>query len=361
MRRAPLVLLLSLLPSLAAAQDLVGITKTGQLVSINPTTGLDTPLGPTGLTGCEALTRDAAGVLWAANADTLFSIDPATAMVTSMVPIAVYNVTGLAFDDAGTLWALSKSSYPFPGFVYQIDPGTGSDTFVGSIDGVLMEDFAFRNGLFYGWAYNQGLWTFDPATGISQEVTAGQSPIAGTLRSLAFTHDGRLLGAGKQKLFEIDPVTEALTPIGPGMMAAVRGLGHRDSLVADVDAVSSLLGGVQTLHMLAGPDHAGRAVLLLGSVSGSSPGFPLDDLTVPLNVDAYTLFTAQHPNKGPLAGSLGVLDANGHAAATWTMPAPLPEAEGAVLHHAYVVFDHVPGVSLSAVFASQAVSLTIEH
>ena len=55
------------------------------------------------------------------------------------------------------------------------------------------------------------LWTFDLATGASSEV--GPTDIS-SFPSLAFSPDGRLFGAsnGTDQLYEIDPLTGAVTP-----------------------------------------------------------------------------------------------------------------------------------------------------
>ena len=49
---------------------------------------------------------------------------------------------------------------------------------------------------------------------------------------------------------------------------------------------------------------AGGRRSLLGSVSGTSPGFALTpELLLPLNVDDYTLLTLNQPNAAPLSGA----------------------------------------------------------
>ena len=125
------------------------------------------------------------------------------------------------------------------------------------------------------------------------------------------------------------------------------------SLVGVPDELSLSSGGTQNLALEAGSAFAGLPYLLLGSVSGTDPGFPVDGLTLPLNVDAYTLLVLNNPNTPPLGASFGTLDALGSAAATFTLPAGTsPALAGTVVHHAYAVLQLVPG--LQVVFVSDA-------
>ena len=57
--------------------------------------------------------------------------------------------------------------------------------------------------------------------------------------------------------------------------------------------------------------------VLVGSVSGTSTGIPIDGLLLPLVLDAYTQLTFQAPNATPLAGSIGSLPGNGDAQIDW--------------------------------------------
>ena len=127
------------------------------------------------------------------------------------------------------------------------------------------------------------------------------------------------------------------------------------TLIADVGTLSAFVGGTQGLELIAGPDSAGRLYLLLGTASGTQPGIAVDGELLPLNVDAYTLYTLQHPNQAPLQGSLGALDGAGRASASFVLPPLVPGTAGLSLHHAYAVF----GPSGSVALTSNAVSLEI--
>lgn len=98
-------------------------------------------------------------------------------------------------------------------------------------------------------------------------------------------------------------------------------------------------GGSQALELHAGPALAGQAYLVLGSLSGTAPGLPLDGGQVlPLVLDDYLLLSAADPLSSPVVGNLGVLDAQGRANASFVLPPGSTNALiGLPAAHAYVV------------------------
>jgi hypothetical protein len=122
------------------------------------------------------------------------------------------------------------------------------------------------------------------------------------------------------------------------MQTATLAFGPR--LSGDNSSVSLSAGGAQHLCLTAGPAHAGRLYLLLGSTAGSVPGLWAGSLHVPLNYDAYFAFTLGNPNQSPLAGSLGWTNASGAAAATFTLPPSSSSALiGLAVAHAAVLIE----------------------
>ncbi len=110
------------------------------------------------------------------------------------------------------------------------------------------------------------------------------------------------------------------------------------------DSVSVALGGTVGLELLAGPEHAGDFYWVLGSASGSTPGFSFAGVHVPLNpADSYFRLTLRNPPGSPLSGATGVLDAAGRGNASFALP-PGTDASlaGLELSHAFAVLS--PGV-----------------
>jgi CHRD domain len=129
---------------------------------------------------------------------------------------------------------------------------------------------------------------------------------------------------------------------------------HAGHLYGDSDSMSVAIGGTQTLHIAGGSANAGKLYFTFGSLSGTSPGLPIDSVVLPLNFDAYLNFTLTVPNSTILSSSLGFLGATGTATTRFNLPpAAVPALAGSTVHHATLVFD-IPGGG-TAVLASQAV------
>jgi hypothetical protein len=130
------------------------------------------------------------------------------------------------------------------------------------------------------------------------------------------------------------------------------------SLLTDGGQVSLSAGGAQGFQLGACTSHAGDVYVFAGTASGPSPGFALGGVAVPLNLDAYFLFTTSNLGAPPLVAGLGILDASGRAEAAFQLPAGVlqPALAGVVLHHAYAVLD---GATLQLEAVSGAVPVEL--
>jgi len=130
------------------------------------------------------------------------------------------------------------------------------------------------------------------------------------------------------------------------------------TLSVDIESLSLATGGVQNFALDFGPTHAGDTYVLLGSVSGSTPGMQLDGVALPLVFDGYTDFTLSNNFKPPFAGGVGLLDAGGQGSASLSLPPLGAQLAGKTLYHAFVVVHVTPSlIELSA--ASNAVLLEL--
>jgi hypothetical protein len=130
-------------------------------------------------------------------------------------------------------------------------------------------------------------------------------------------------------------------------------------LESDVLDLHTSTGGIQHLALDAGHLQAGNAYIVLGSLSGTSPGISLPGRQIlPLNPDGYlrrTLLGA----RDPLFDSVGILNAAGHAEASFVLPPQAPPyLNGLTFHHAFVVLSPPPSRATPA-FISNAVSLSL--
>ena len=113
------------------------------------------------------------------------------------------------------------------------------------------------------------------------------------------------------------------------------------------DTLSAAAGGRINLCLEAGKANKGRHYLVLGSISGTSPGTQLPGgLVLPLNWDAFTDLVIGLANTSLFPGFSGTLDEAGRANAQ-VVSGPIPSsAVGVTLYFAYCLnnpFDFVSG------------------
>ncbi len=139
----------------------------------------------------------------------------------------------------------------------------------------------------------------------------------------------------QSRAFEVTPAGQVVWQKTTGVVFNVTHV--KRSLWESATELSAANGGTVGFDLIPGTREAGRPYFLAGSMSGTSPGFQVGAVTVPLNPDAYlvnTLGTALLP------GSVGIVGANGRATASFALPAGIAnELAGTLLHHAFLVFD----------------------
>ncbi|MHC4942511.1 MAG: FG-GAP repeat domain-containing protein [Planctomycetota bacterium] len=117
-----------------------------------------------------------------------------------------------------------------------------------------------------------------------------------------------------------------------------------EPLVADTSSIPEA-GGTVYLTLAAESENAGRNYLILGTVSGTSPGFPLPGglVTLPLNWDWFTDVVLSLVNSPLFENFMYRLDGSGGSVAKINAP-PLIGYSGIVMHYAYCLnnpFDFV--------------------
>lgn len=122
-------------------------------------------------------------------------------------------------------------------------------------------------------------------------------------------------------------------------------LGLGTGLVCDKLSISATTGGSTQFSLEAGSDHKNRNYLLLGSLTGTSPGTALPGgyATLPLNWDAYTDLMMLFLNTSLFTNFMGKLDANGNSTAVLNAPPLPPTLVGVIMYYAFTVnnpFDY---------------------
>ncbi|TAJ24910.1 MAG: hypothetical protein EPO68_00715 [Planctomycetota bacterium] len=110
-------------------------------------------------------------------------------------------------------------------------------------------------------------------------------------------------------------------------------------LTSSVGSASLSNGSSVDFDLCGGAAQAGDLHVLIGSTSGTAPGFDVDGVHVPLVLDGYLLGLLASPNS-LIVGAVGLLDPHGYAAASMTVPAGAdPALAGLVVNHAWVGLD----------------------
>ncbi|MCC6782653.1 MAG: FG-GAP repeat protein [Planctomycetes bacterium] len=121
------------------------------------------------------------------------------------------------------------------------------------------------------------------------------------------------------------------------------------SFVGRPSSVPIAAGARQDWQIDAGPANAGRFYLVLGSLSGIAPGTPLGAVTLPLNLDPYSVASIGGLNLPPFVQSFGVLDAGGRASAAFVVsPALFTGLAGLTLDHAFVLLPSGGGIDFAS-------------
>jgi hypothetical protein len=111
------------------------------------------------------------------------------------------------------------------------------------------------------------------------------------------------------------------------------------ALTCDQHELSLSAGGLAKFQLDAGPSNADDLYLLLGSATGTAPGVQLGRITLPLELDAYSLLLLGAPNS-LLVPNLSVLDSKGQATAAFLVPPGSPVSlVGLRLDHAYLLIE----------------------
>lgn len=114
---------------------------------------------------------------------------------------------------------------------------------------------------------------------------------------------------------------------------------NTESLWSNDKAIPAATGGSVEFTLVAGPSNANRGYIMLGGISGTSPGtlLPGGNATLPLNWDTFTNIVIANLNSPAMQNFMGNLGGTGLAAATLNS-GPLPVGTvGLTLHFAYAL------------------------
>jgi len=167
-------------------------------------------------------------------------------------------------------------------------------------------------------------------TGANGAVSLDISPASSTCMYVTITHPGYLPHEGE--VF-----------IGGG------------SLMIDTNKISARYGGTVNFTLDAGAGHANRNYVMLGSVTGTSPGTPLPGgiVTLPINFDIFSNIVIALMNTAIFTDFMGTLDGSGQGSAQLNAVPVSGSLVGVNLYFAY-------GLKGPWNYASDPVTITIE-
>jgi hypothetical protein len=187
-----------------------------QLVSLDTSTGVGTPIGPLGFAGVVSLAFDpSSGTLYGVDTQTdqLLTIDTSTGACIPVGPVGFSHVISLAYDPGADI--LYASDDPSDSFL-TIDPATGAGTLVGPT-GDLIHGLAFdtsTNTLYGTDLIWDELVTIDTSTGTVTTVGKlgfGSVPALGIDPTAGVLYGSDVSG---QQLITVDAATGAGTAVG---------------------------------------------------------------------------------------------------------------------------------------------------
>jgi hypothetical protein len=251
MRLLPLAALL-LAPAAQADTELLAVSYAGEVFRVDAATGAGALVGASGFTALNATAPAPAGGTYAVSSPAgfpptvlpaeLILLDPATGAGSSLGSFLTSGTVRAAATapDGALLLAVKPvvpPSQPEPqSELWRLDPATLDVQLVGAPGLFGLQALTFTpDGALYGYDVahlddqgapqpGAGLVTLDPATGSATDVDPGTSSAPGFfgLQFLTADLDGRLVG-GRDQLYELDRETGALTAIGGGGYADLRG------------------------------------------------------------------------------------------------------------------------------------------
>jgi hypothetical protein len=395
----------------AALQNLVGTTNAGELVDIDIAAGTVVLTGSGGAPGGwpaasfgpdgalyvtnrwsdDILTGGCVGFYGIGGCAFLSRVDAATGTVLQQLGSTnVAFLSDIDFAADGKLYAIRyvDSVGAGDGGLVQLDTSTGAMTPATQLNfGFGLENGGISyhplTGLLWGIesdfplfvGLTPRIFAIDPGTGqvVGSPIQIGINGTQATFgfHSLEITADGRFFATragGADELWEIQPFADPVSGLAeatqvpltmdPAIQGNITSLEQRLRLFATPTMISVSAGGSQVLTLDAGSAAAGDGYLVAGSATGVQPGTFIGGVTVPLNLDSYTLLTITNANTPTFTNTFGGFDGSGQASASINLPAASdPTLVGLVLSHAYVVFDVAAGGTVSIVSNPVVLSL----
>lgn len=214
----------TLTPWTNAQDDLLGVAHSGDVYTIDSSTGRGQLLnGARHYPDLNCMAKNAAGVMHSTSTTALITIDEFTGNGSPLATIDLDYVRGLAFAPDGALYAIDDGGIAMPDVLYTIDPITGTTMLIAATSHARIQGLAIdRGGDAFAWDTEAGLLSVDLATGATIDVN-GQLDGSQDIESLTFSATGELYGCG-YALYTLDRASGVRSLIGSGGYGDIRGV-----------------------------------------------------------------------------------------------------------------------------------------
>jgi len=257
MALAPLAMAGALTSATLAMDDVIAVSWSGDIYTIDSTTGAGNLLnGSRSFIGLNASAKNSAGEIYTSSGTTLVKVDPTTGAMTAVATMDISSLRGMAFAPNDRLYAYNDEGFGTPDVLYSINTSNGAVTRIGLANDTGIQGMAIDSqGRAYAWDIINGLATVNLLTGATADVSG--LPGSGDIQCIAFDGNDDLYG-GRNAFYSINLGDGAITTIGSGGYTDVRGL--------------EFLGGGGGLRLRVDGACPGQITV---SWSGATPGRPM--------------------------------------------------------------------------------------
>jgi hypothetical protein len=147
--------------------------------SVNPSNGVLSRIGSTGVSDVNALAFSPSGTLYGAVGNQLFTINTASGAA-SVVGSGSYNAFGdLAFSSSGALYLTSAAGTGSPASLYSVNASNGMGSVIGPIGFSDVYGLVFVDGVLYGFDIGGDILNINTTTGAGTRIANDGLPFYG--------------------------------------------------------------------------------------------------------------------------------------------------------------------------------------
>ena len=281
----PVSLAVAFAATALSGQEILAVDFGGNAVAVSFDSGNTRMIGPTGVSGCNAMTEQG-GVYWiSAKSGTqhqLAILDQFTAQATVQFANLGVDLRGLApGPDAGQLFGI-VNGFQNQDRLVRIQLATGAVIDVGPTNRSGIQSLVMVDGVLWAWDVSAGLLRISQTTGASFDPFPFHGTFGADIQYLALSRAGQLFG-GNHRLYKVG-FDGTVDEVGPNSTLDLRGGAFRSGSVTQFGegcsagvfptlllGFSSGLGGGKVTLYSAGHQQGATGLIHLGTAVGPTP------------------------------------------------------------------------------------------